>query len=323
MQKKLNTWQFILDNLQASTPVVLLYVLQSSGSSPGRQGFMMAVNATGALHGSVGGGIMEYKLVELAKMKLRLQQHMQVLHLQVHNKSATANQSGMICSGEQTIWMYTVKHSDKASIAALIASATAFENGTLQLTASGICFYKTVPSANYHFIKNGANDFTYHEKTGFQQQVTIIGGGHCALALCKIMRSLDFYITVLDDRSNLNTLQQNEYAHVKHIVKNYSQLGPIIASGSNHYIVIMTVGYRTDAMVVQSLCHHTFAYLGLLGSKNKIAQLFADLTQQGVSSAYLNSIKAPIGVHIKSQTTQEIAVSIAAEIIAVKNNQLR
>ncbi len=64
-------WQFINDKLTRSTSVVLLCVLESHGSSPGRQGFKMAVAADGEISGTIGGGIMEHKLVELSRVRLK------------------------------------------------------------------------------------------------------------------------------------------------------------------------------------------------------------------------------------------------------------
>jgi len=72
MNKQLGVWKLIADSLQKKLPVALLYVLESKGSSPGRQGFLMAVNANGEMAGSIGGGIMEHKFVELVKEKLRI-----------------------------------------------------------------------------------------------------------------------------------------------------------------------------------------------------------------------------------------------------------
>ena len=70
MNKNSAIWKSIFKNLENNIPVMLLYVLDSKGSSPGRQGFFMMVNTTGEINGSIGGGIMEHKFVELAKEKL-------------------------------------------------------------------------------------------------------------------------------------------------------------------------------------------------------------------------------------------------------------
>src|SRR4030095_10379435 len=125
MYKSLPTWQLIKNSLEENIPVMILYVLESSGSSPGRQGFFMAVNASGDMEGSIGGGIMEHKFVEMAKEKLLAVSHKPLasaVKKQVHNKTAGKDQSGMICSGEQTIWIYAVRQEEKKAISALIQS---------------------------------------------------------------------------------------------------------------------------------------------------------------------------------------------------------
>ena len=108
--KSIATWKLISSSLDKGIAVMLLYVLESSGSSPGRQGFFMAVNETGDMEGSIGGGIMEHKFVEMAKQRLRGPEDKdQEIRKQFHDKSSAANQSGMICSGEQTILLYRIK----------------------------------------------------------------------------------------------------------------------------------------------------------------------------------------------------------------------
>jgi xanthine dehydrogenase accessory factor len=86
ISNELNLWNFISSNLEKQNDVILLCVLESKGSSPGRQGFMMAVNAAGQMCGSLGGGIMEYKFVELAKEKLKEESPTASIHPQNHDK---------------------------------------------------------------------------------------------------------------------------------------------------------------------------------------------------------------------------------------------
>lgn len=322
MQKKVSTWQFIYNNLQQQAGVILLYVLESKGSSPGRRGFFMAVNELGELNGSIGGGIMEHKFVEMAKAKLQQSATVHSLYLQVHDKSAAANHSGMICSGEQTIFIYSLQQKDSTHISAMIESLQQNQNGTLQLSAEGIIFSSNIPEDNFYFNKKSETEFLYREKTGCHNQLHIIGGGHCSLALSQLMNRMDFYVYVYDERKELNTVAENNFAHKITQVRGYENMQAYIPSGNNQYVVIMTVGYRTDAVVLKSLSQNEFAYLGMLGSKNKMAKLFEDLWNEGIDKTMLDRIHAPIGIPIKSQTTEEIAVSIAAEIIKVKNERL-
>jgi xanthine dehydrogenase accessory factor len=333
MKKQLIIWQLINKSLQQQVPVMLLYVLQSEGSSPGRTGFFMAVNRNGEREGSIGGGIMEHKFVETAKETLKegislrfsdlqgtyTDESKITIKKQFHNKSAPANQSGMICSGEQTILLYRVAPEDIHSIERLITSLQQNENGTLQLSPAGLQFNTAIPTTDFYFSMAVETEWVYREKTGFKNHLYVIGAGHCALALCRMMQDMEFYVHLYDDRSNLKTFLENEYVHEKKIIPDYAALRDLIPGGNNQYVVVMTVGYRTDDIVVRTLWEKQFRYVGLLGSKSKIEKMFNDYRAEGIPASLLQPIHAPVGIAIHSQTPEEIAISIAAEIIQVKN----
>jgi xanthine dehydrogenase accessory factor len=281
----------------------------------------MAVNAAGDTEGSIGGGIMEHKFIEMAREKLStgIPKEKGSIRKQIHNKSAPAHQSGMICSGEQTILLYPVRENDLASIQQLIASLEQNRNGTLQFSPAGLQFTTTIPATDFYFSMSSETDWLYREKTGYKNHLYVIGAGHCSLALCRMMRDMEFYIHLYDDRSSLKTFLENDYAHEKKIIPDYTVLKELIPGGANHYVVVMTVGYRTDDIVVRTLWEKNFRYFGLLGSKSKIEKMFSDYRTEGVPPQILQPIHAPVGIAINSQTPEEIAVSIAAEIIQVKN----
>ena len=305
---------------------MLLYVLQSKGSSPGRQGFFMAVNAGGEMQGSIGGGIMEHKFTELALEKLNHKKYTSeresnepLVKKQVHDKKAGANQSGMICSGEQIVLLYEIKQADELQIYNIIHSLGNNKNGTLQLSSTGLNFSETIPRQDFEFTMTSEASWLYKEKTGYKNHLFIIGGGHCALALSRLMSTMDFYIRLYEDRSELNTMLQNEFVREKKILGDYSELSALISSGSNHYVVIMTAGYRTDYTAAKALLDKHFKYLGILGSKKKMEKLYAAFENEGIQEKKLKHVYTPIGLSINSHTPEEIAVSIAAEIIMVKN----
>ncbi len=314
----MEVWSFILQKLTASTEVILLYVLHSEGSSPGRQGFKMAVASDGSFCGSIGGGIMEHKFVEMAKAMLQLERQVAGVYRQVHDKSTGRNQSGMICSGEQTIFLYPVRQQDSTALTELTSSLQENRNGALQLSPAGIRFFTDPPPVNFFFEKITEDNFRLIEKTGFKNVLHIIGGGHCSLALSRLMRTMDFYIHLYEERENLNTLSENIYAHEKHILGSYAELEEKISPGNNVYAVIMTVGYRTDEIAVRALADVSLRYLGVLGSKTKMKKMFGD-SLPDMNKNFIQKISTPTGLSIKSQTPEEIAVSIAAEIIQEKN----
>lgn len=320
MQSALPTWQLLQSSLDRHLPSILMYVLESSGSSPGRQGFLMAVNAAGEMSGSLGGGIMEYKFVEMARARLREEDNASSVHRQIHDKSATQDRSGMICSGEQTIFLYRVRESDRTAINALVDSLLGFGNGTLELSPDGVRFNADMPEQHF-FLEKTANDFLLREKTGLRNRLHVIGGGHCSLAFSRLMAGMDFHISVYDERPGLHTMNLNRHAHQRITVGDYAELGRLIDSSPDNFVVVMTFGYRTDDVAVRALLHKKFRYFGLLGSRKKIEQMFVGYRNEGLPAEALERIYAPVGLPINSRTPEEIAVSIAAQIILVKNSR--
>lgn len=300
---------------------MLLYVLESKGSSPGRQGFFMGVSKNGGMEGSIGGGVMEHKFVELAKEKLKSSSNELSVRKQIHDKSAKKNQSGMICSGEQTILFYTMQEEDKSTLQPIIDCLLQNKNGKLSLSPSGIAFEKQIPDKDFHYHFVSESDWLYEEELGFKNELFIIGGGHCALAFSRIMSGMDFYIRLYDDRKELNTFEANSFVHEKFIVNDYDELTSLIPPGNHRYLVIMTFGYRTDDMAVRALLDKDFAFFGLLGSATKVSKMFEQYRSEGIDEKLLSKIQAPVGLPINSQTPEEIAVSIAAQIIQVKNQK--
>ncbi|HMI60500.1 MAG TPA: XdhC family protein [Puia sp.] len=317
--KGMSLWRLALSSLQRNIPVLLLYVVESKGSSPGRHGFFMVVNREGETEGSIGGGIMEYKFLEMAREMLRRGAPVLSVRRQVHDKEVTKDQSGMICSGEQTILLYTLRAGDKSAIGLLLESLESNGNGCLRLSPEGIGFSAVAPEAGFYFEKRSEDDWVYLEKTGYVDQLYIIGGGHCALALSRIAQTMDFYITLFDDRSGLESVSRNEYVHEKILVGDYGELGELVKPGLHSYVVVMTQGYRTDDRAVRVLLPMELRYFGLLGSKAKIGKMVADYRSEGIREEWLGRMRAPAGLSIQSQTPEEIAVSIMAEVIQARH----
>ena len=235
MKKQLIIWQLINKSLQQQVPVMLLYVLQSEGSSPGRQGFFMAVNANGETEGSIGGGIMEHKFVETAKDRLKegislrfsdlqgayTDESKITIKKQFHNKSAATNQSGMICSGEQTILIYRVATEDIHTIEQIITSLQQNENGTLQLSPAGIRFNVAIPATDFYFSMTSETEWVYREKTGYKNHLLCYWRRSLCIGPCRMMQDMEFYIHLYDDRSNVTTFLENNYVHEKKKIADY------------------------------------------------------------------------------------------------------
>ena len=328
MNKELDLWQFVHDRLVQSQPVMLLVVTESTGSSPGRQGYKMAVGANGELMGSIGGGVMEVRLVEQSRAILSEPGAVGTgfrdgsIKDQVHQKQSP-HASGMICSGRQTVIFKKLDAGDHAAVESVIASLENHNPHSLTITSTQ--FHGGPPkggtlSEDYFFERTPDGEFLYQERLGPKNNLYIIGGGHCALALSEMMSSMDFRISIFDDRPDLNTIEKNRFADEIFIVDAYENIGALIPLGRQTYVVVMTLGYKFDEAVVRALFEKDFHYFGVLGSKAKMKTLLKALEKDGFARERLARIHTPIGLPINSHTPEEIAVSIAAEIIAVKNS---
>lgn len=291
---------------------MLLYVVQHNGSSPGREGFSMAVDADGQMCGTIGGGVMEYKLVEMSKVLLAKGQHNVKIMKQFHDKQQPHNQSGMICSGEQTIAFLPLLQKDLAVVDLLLRN----KKQCFRLSPQGLEVVQEEEKLHLGFRFLSENDWSYTSKSDKQRVVHIIGAGHTALALSEVLRFTGFYIKLYDDRPELNTFVANTFAHEKQTV-DYAQIARILQPTPDDFVVLMTIGYRDDKRVLVQLLDKKVFYLGMLGSKAKIRTLFAELEAEGYNPQSWQHVFTPIGIDIRSQTVQEIAISIAAQMIKV------
>ena len=313
-------WKFIHNRLAEQKPVMLLCVLDSEGSSPGRQGFKMAVDVNGEICQTIGGGMMEHKLVEKAKDLLAKQATAAIFLPQYHSKTEAHRQSGMICSGHQFVGFIPLFEADQSKIVNITNALNQQSAILIKLSKNGLVVLESDydKKVNLGLEFTNDEDWIYTEMLGQQPKMHIIGGGHVGLELSRIMHYLGFAVEIYDDRPNLNTLEQNEFVAQKHLV-DYANFGEYFQASQNDYVAIMTFGYRSDKVVLKQVLDKQFYYIGMLGSQKKIDTLLAEMLEEGHKSEEWKHVKTPIGLSIHSKTAQEIAISIAAEIIQEKN----
>jgi len=305
---------------------MLLVVATSSGSSPGRPGYKMAVAEDGELIGSIGGGVMEVNLVEQSRAILSEPPAVagglpQAVRDQVHRKDVS-DSSGMICSGKQTVIFKLLTFGDLERVKYAIDGIVNREGDVLLITNEvfAVGHPECPTETDLDFTRESQRDFTYYERLGAKNDLFIIGGGHCALALSELMSKMDFHVRLFDDRPRLNTIEKNKFANEINVIDSYDDIGRHIDSSDRAYVVVMTLGYKTDAVVIRQVIDKNLKYFGVLGSKAKMATLFRELIDEGFSQERLDRIHSPIGLPVNSHSPEEIAVSIAAEIISVKNS---
>jgi xanthine dehydrogenase accessory factor len=148
--------------------------------------------------------------------------------------------------------------------------------------------------------------------------VYLLGGGHISYHLAQLLPRLDFDFVVVDDRETFANQQRFPEAkdcvvHTFDDVFDALHITPQVA-----YIVIVTRGHQFDFEVLQQALRVAPRYVGMIGSRRKIKILFEQLQQQGVAQETLEAVHAPIGLEIGADTPEEIAISIAAELISVR-----
>ena len=299
---------------------MFMYVLHSEGSSPGRQGFKMCVSRSRLIFGSIGGGIMEHKLVEWCRVALEGEDMVPFIKRQIHRDNVPHDKSGMICSGEQTIGFYRLGMKDIVWATAILDALSNGKYGVIVADVDGLRFTPAASLSNrFELHLSDAGKWCLEEDLRHHPILHIVGCGHVGLALSRFALLLGYVVNIYDDREGLNTMEQNVDAN-RVLVSNYENINDYLDAAQPAYVVLMSFGYRTDKIILRKLLSRDFKYLGMMGSKKKVKRLFKELLDEGFTTLQLNKVHAPIGLPIRSQTPEEIAVSILAEIVLVKNS---
>lgn len=149
-----------------------------------------------------------------------------------------------------------------------------------------------------------------------QPGLFICGGGHVAKEVAAIASRLDLTVTVIDDREDLANRERFPMAE-KVICDSYDNL-PMYLEPNSCYVVV-TPDHKADLQCVSSILPTDYRYLGMIGSRKKVAATFENLRKAGFSEEQISTVFAPIGLNIGAVTPAEIAVSILAQVIEVKN----
>lgn len=156
------------------------------------------------------------------------------------------------------------------------------------------------------------------ERISSRQKLVICGGGHIAHPLAQMGAMLDFDVTVIDDREEFANAQR--FPMAKEIYcESFESAFEKISDTENTYYVIITRGHKDDRLCLSKILNRRFAYVGMIGSRKKVAIVMEQLEKEGYSKETLSQVYAPIGLRIGAQTPAEIAVCIAAQIIQVRS----
>lgn len=166
-------------------------------------------------------------------------------------------------------------------------------------------------------ICDGMMEF-FIEPLSIQNHLFIFGAGHVGLALASLAYQVGFEYTVIDDREEFANRDRFPDA-LEIVVDNMGEYADGLECHPSDFIAIMTSGHINDYEVIRGIIQKPYRYLGMIGSVSKRTETYSRLRETGVSDDLLKQVHSPIGLEIYGETPEEIAVSIVAELIKVKN----
>ena len=326
-------FEALLAALRRGETAALCTILGASGSAPRGAGAKMAVFADGSTIGTVGGGAVELRTIEMAKEAILRKKSL------IHGFLLVKNQIedlGMICGGNVTIYIQILKPENADIISFLEEVCELFgknENswllyelcggevalmdiytkarGLRRMTLDDAALAKLLTSQP---VYQAGEPAYYAEPVVLAGTAYIFGGGHVGAALAPVLHYVGFRVAVFDNRPDFATPEHYPDAD-EVIFGQYQDFSPWITLQPEDYVTIMTPGHQADREVLLQALRSPAAYIGCIGSRSKIAGTRAWLAEHGIPDEAWERVHAPIGIPLGGRTPEEIAVSIAAEMI--------
>ena len=315
-------WEQVGGHLERGGRVFVACVAEHSRGSPGTAGAKLLVAEGGDPFGTVGGGMMEHRLVEQARELLRSGGAQPEKHTLVHSDSADGERSGLVCEGSQTnVFCVLAGDRDRATVRAIGAAVRDDRPAWMVMDGAGLRLTEREPDfSRPAFALTGEGEhWRYEEDLLNRRRLAVIGGGHCAVALAEAMARLGYRTQIFDTRTEVVTHDRAAAVGTVTHVADYTAAGPLLAWPELTAVVVMTADYLTDVRALLGTAELPFPFVGLMGGRRKIARIFAQLREEGVPREALEQVHAPVGLDIGSDTPEEIAVSVAAQILRERN----
>lgn len=311
----------------------LASIARRRGSLPMSATAKLLVTASGARIGTVGGGCLEAEIIERAMDVLERR----VPALSTHSlNNELAGDYGLTCGGTAEIFIEPV-YPDEAlatawrEAAGLVARA---ERGVMitamdwNAGARKVVVAAGVPTADAALASLAARlesnaeqplwlgDALIEPITG-KPRVVIFGAGHVGARIAEAASFAGWHVSIVDDRADFADARRLPFAD-RVITCEFHDVLSAARFDADTYVVICTRGHQHDAVIAGQLAPLSLRYLGMLGSRRKAALTADQLREWGVTDESINTIHAPVGVSIGADTPEEIAVSVIAEMIAVR-----
>jgi xanthine dehydrogenase accessory factor len=351
-----NIYLQLLEHKSDISNLVLATVTRTHGSTPQKPGSSALFNKAGLLSGTVGGGVVEGRVSDLAKKAFLSGKSG---HFRFDLANDIAKKEEAICGGQISILLdvhldnYLAvfeqlgKSIENQIPGVLITMVTGFAEDSVLINRYWISktYTPEIPEEFLQRIKPEADDMLTNRNLSDYREMelsikdeepsslfflepvyppanlVIAGAGHIGKSLAHLGNRLGFEVTVIDDR--------REYANAENIpeadqfiVQDIGEAMNNIGKNNETYVVIVTRGHKDDAAALRPCIGSDLAYVGMIGSKNKISSMKVDfIKNKWATAGQWSAIHSPVGIDIKSRTVEEIAISIAAELVLVRNSK--
>jgi xanthine dehydrogenase accessory factor len=336
----------LLETLAGGEGLALATVVQTEGSTPQVEGASAVFSKAGLVAGTVGGGVLEAKVAEEAARALADGEPRLIT---ISLEADPADLEGAICGGTARVLVDPGVEASKGVFASALEGfrqrrkgalasrlrpghdeTVAVERGWLPEGVPPLpddpVFGELAPEAVAAVVERGKPALFVEspERMWFIEPVrplprlVIAGAGHVGKAVARLGSLLDFSVTVIDDREEFaNIVNVPEADEV--LAADIGEALRTIEDAPDNYYVIVTRGHQKDAEALRAVVGRPAAYVGMIGSRRKVELMECEFLENGwATREQWAAVHAPIGIDIGSRTVEEIAVSIAAELVKVR-----
>lgn len=317
----------------------LASVVRRRGSLPMSATAKMLVFADGTRHGTVGGGCLEADITEQALQVIASRTPM----LAAHSLNAElAGDYGLTCGGTADVFIEPVVP-DAALAAVYREAAAVVARGDRAVMATSMAWAHGEPRK---VLRTSTDAVEAHADDALRQaaatadamreepllgdtivvdalvgapRLVVFGAGHVGARICEAAAFAGWRVTVVDDRMDFANRERLPQADTV-LVCDFSDVSAAAVQGTD-CVIICTRGHQHDALIASQVAPQWPRFIGMLGSRRKAALTADALRAWGVDAAAIERIVCPVGLHINADTPEEIAVSVVAQLIALRRNE--
>ncbi|WP_031513706.1 XdhC family aldehyde oxidoreductase maturation factor [Desulfofalx alkaliphila] len=337
-------YQSMLQLLEGGESFVQATILAQSGSAPRTAGAKMIIRADKSIIGTIGGGLVEAKVQQLAAEVFKTRKAV----TKEFNLSGSDADMDMICGGNLEVLVQYMDASKEQLLAIYREIIKAIENrkrivlvtpladsamegshsfivkeegtliGTFTVPAEWLSKFASCTTDRYPQVLNINEKRFLVEPVSTYGTVYIFGAGHVSQKLAQLTTLVDFRTVVLDDRKEFANSERFPTADEVLVVEHFERAFESIQLEQESYLVIVTRGHAHDKTVLAQALNTNARYIGMIGSRRKRDTIYRALLNEGFSEEDIKRVYCPIGLEIDAETPEEIAVSITAELIKVR-----